>query len=330
MTKKPSARLRPPESLELRDCPDPVDGRKAFITRRVTKEHCLKLQSEGFHACGGCVHASSETVAKWRDAMDLLLGGHPSQKQPSFTSRSDPFDLRLRATQTLADLEEVYCLVHRAFRAEGLPETGPVKGRINPFNRLPDARTFRVDHGDKLIGVITILPDSVLGLPTDELYHSELKALRESGRNLCEVSGLAVETDNRNLSQAVKLHLFRAAYRYVWKYYKATDICVLAPSHHESYYRRLLMFERLAERRVYALGGVHCPAVGLRLDLQRAPDYYKSAYKRREGMRNFYAFFVKQDIRPMNTFLKQVRDMDAIGHVGGLGYPVLPAPRKRP
>lgn len=328
MAEKLSGRLRPPESLELRDCPDSVDGKRAFITRRITREHCEKLQSEGFHACGGCVHAQSETVAKWRDAMDLLAGTHASEDEPCFQSAKDPFDLELGTTRTLADLEEAYCLVHRAFRAEGLPDTGPGKGRINPFNRLPEARTFRVVHKDKLVGVITVLPDSALGLPTDELYHSELRGLRESGRILAEVSGLAVETDDGNLSQAVKLHLFRAAYRYVWKHFRATDICVLAPSHHERYYRRLLMFERLAESRVYALGGVHCPVVGLRLDLQRAPAYYKAAYTRKKGARNLYSFFVKQDIRPMNAFLKLVKEMDAIGHVGGPGHPTLLMPRR--
>ncbi len=318
-----SGRFRPPESLELRACPDPVNGGKAFITRRITLDHCEKLQSEGFHACGGCVHAKPETVARWRDALELLSGAPPGQDEALFQAQNDPFGLKLRATRTLVDLEEAYCLVHRAFRAEGLPETGPVKGRINPFNRLPNARTFLVDHEDKLIGALTVLPDSALGLPTDELYHSELRALRESGRRLCEVSGLAVECEDRALSNAAKLHLFRAAYRYVRKYFKATDLCVLAPSRHEHYYRRIFMFERLAEKRIYALGGLHCPAIGLRLDLEKAPDYYKSAYKREEGDKNLYAFFVKQEIRRMNAFLKAVNKMEPIGHIGGPGQPAL-------
>jgi hypothetical protein len=225
-------------------------------------------------------------------------------------------------------LEEAYCLVHRTFRAEGLPETGPAKTRLNPFSRLPDARTFMIDFSGRLIGVITVLPDSVLGLPTDELYHSELKALRESGRKLCEVSGLTVECTDKRPARLARLLLFRAAYRYALSAFQATDICVLAPEHHDKYFRRLFMFQRLGESRIYALGGVHCPAVGLRLDLERAPDYFKAAYGRQEGSKNLYDFFVKRDKRPLDSFLKKVRKAPTIGQIGGPGHPTLLIPRR--
>lgn len=328
MTTKDSASWRPAETVVLRKCPDPVDGGRAFITRRITVEHCEKLQGEGFHACGGCVHAKADTLAKWRDAVDVLVNEQPAADGPVFIAKDDPFQLQLRAAQTWADLEEAYCLVHRAFRAEGLPETGPAKIRINPFSRLPDARTFTVARENRLIGVLTVLPDSALGLPSDELYHSELKALRDSGEKLCEVSGLAVESEDKRLARVARLLLFRTAYRYALRAFQAGDICVLAPKHHEKYYRRLFMFQRLGEPRIYSLGGDPCPAVGLRLDVERAPGYFKAAYGGRKGTKNLYEFFVKREVRGLNSFLDKIRKRQAIGQIGGPGHPTLLIPRR--
>lgn len=320
---------RPPDTLELRKCPDPVDGSKGFITRQITVEHCEQLQAKNFHACGGCVHAHPETVARLRRAVDMLMGKQPTPGEEvlAFQADDDAYKLRLSVADTKADLEEAYCLVYRTLQSEGLPEGGPSKSRLTPFHRLPAARTFLVHHEDRLVGTLTVLPDSVLGLPTDELYHAELKALRESGRTLCEVLSLAVEAKDMLLARAAQLHLFRAAYRYADRSYKATDLCALVPVHHEAYYRRQLMFERLGDSRIYSLGAAPCPAVGLRLDLTRAQGYYKAAYGKQKGMRNLYDFFVKRDVKTLNAFLKRVQKLEVTGQVGGPGQPALLAPR---
>ena len=288
--------LRPPESVALRQCPDQVDGRKAFITRQITVEYCENLQKEGFHACGGCVHAQPATVARSRAALDSLLGQTQTAEAGAWQSSDDPYGLALSAARTWADLEEAYCLVFRAFTAEGLPETGPAKLR----------------------------PDSPLGLPADELYHTELKALRESGRRLCGFSSLAVEADDHRLARAVRLHLFRAAWHYACQVLNASDICTLVPARHEMYYRKMFMFERLGERRIYALGGQRSQAVGVRLNLDLAPQYFKATYDQREGAHNLYRFFVKQDAEELSAFVKKLKNIEIAGQIGGFGYPALP------
>ena len=328
---------RPPESIVLRQCPDPVDGRRAFITRQITLEHCEKLQRESFHACAGCVHAKPETVAHWRQALDVLLGQMTPQPETQkkkktsgvFRASSDPLELELSVARNWADLEEAYCLVYRSFKAEGLPETGPARPRIDCFNRLAGARTFQMRHRGKLVGVLTVLPDSVLGLPADELYHAELKALRESKRVLCGFSSLAVEMADKRLARQIRMHLFRAAWRYADQMLKATDICTLVPARHELYYRRLFMFERLGDARMYALGGEPCRALGLRLNLEKAPEYFQSAYGNRSEPENLFLFFTRQDAQELTQFLKGVRDAQIVGQIGGPGYPTLPTFRTR-
>ena len=316
--------LRPPESVALRQCPDQVDGRKAFITRQITVEYCENLQKEGFHACGGCVHAQPATVARSRAALDSLLGQTQTAEAGAWQSSDDPYGLALSAARTWADLEEAYCLVFRAFTAEGLPETGPAKLRLDCFNRQASARTFLIRYRNKLAGVLTVLPDSPLGLPADELYHTELKALRESGRRLCGFSSLAVEADDHRLARAVRLHLFRAAWHYACQVLNASDICTLVPARHEMYYRKMFMFERLGERRIYALGGQRSQAVGVRLNLDLAPQYFKATYDQREGAHNLYRFFVKQDAEELSAFVKKLKNIEIAGQIGGFGYPALP------
>ena len=322
--------LKPPETVVFRNCPNPVDGRKAFITRQVTVEHCAKLQAEGFHACGGCVHATPETAAQRHAAINSLLGLSAPKESFHCNTGDTDMHLELTAARTWPDLEEAYCLIYRCFRQEGLPETGPVKLRIDSFNRLSGARTLLLHQDRKLVGALSVLPDSVLGLPADELYHAELKALRHSGRKLCGFSSLAIETPHKDVARWARLHLFRAAWRYARNVLEATDICVLVPANHEMYYRKLIMFEQLGEARVYALGGQHSLAIGLRLNLELAPKYFKAAYGEAEGQANLHRFFVKQDVHALKQFVKKTKDAQILGQIGGPGYPVLPQFRRKP
>lgn len=324
-----SSDLRPPETVALRQCPNPVDGRKAFITRLITFDHCDKLQKEGFHACGGCVHARPETAAHRHAAINSLLGLNATREKFNCKVGGADRGLELSAARTWPDLEEAYCLIFRSFQNQGVPETGPVKLRIDSFNRIGGARTLLIHSTGMLIGALTILPDSVLGLPADELYHAELKALRQSGRKLCGFTSLAIETPDKDLARWARLHLFRAAWRYARSVLKATDICVLVPANHELYYRKLIMFEQLGEPRIYALGRQHSPAIGLRLNLDLAPKYFKTAYDGKEGAENLYHFFVKQDVRTLNGFLKKTQDAATLGQIGGPGFPSLLTPRPK-
>ena len=55
--------------------------------------------------------------------------------------------------------------------------------------------------GDRVVGTLTIIPDSPLGLPMDECY--DLQRFRNTGLTLSEVSALAIVRDHRGEGGAV-------------------------------------------------------------------------------------------------------------------------------
>jgi hypothetical protein len=59
----------------------------------------------------------------------------------------------------------------------------------NPANRM----TVAAFDGDQPIATITVGVDSPAGLAVESLYPAEVKALRTSGRSLCEFTKLAVD-----------------------------------------------------------------------------------------------------------------------------------------
>lgn len=129
-----------------------------------------------------------------------------------------------------------------------------------------DRITLVASEAGLTIGTITMGFDARDGLMVDDLFGSEVDALRERGLRLCEFTKLAVDRAVR--SRRVLASLFHSAYIYALPIKGADRLLIEVNPRHVGYYRRMLGFQALSEARVNRR--VAAPAVLMMLDLSHA------------------------------------------------------------
>ena len=135
------------------------------------------------------------------------------------------------------------------------------------FDALPETTTLLVERTDTgaAVGALTVVFDSPMGLPADELYRPELDALRASGRKLSEIISLGV-AEEAGAGSEILVKLFNFVYLLSKKVRGATDFMITVNPRHVRFYERTLLFGAAGPERSYdKVGGA--PALLLRLDL---------------------------------------------------------------
>ncbi len=172
------------------------------------------------------------------------------------------------ATET-GSFDAAFRLVHEQYLWRGYMTPMPSGRRLSAHHALPTTKVFVAHRLDSLIGTLTLVRDSLFGLPLDDLYRSEVAGLRRQGRRIAEVAALATSAASRRAGIAVLLHLMRMVVTYAIKVAGVNDLCITVNPRHVEFYRTCLRFEVIGPERAY--GKVNgAPAVALRLDLDVA------------------------------------------------------------
>lgn len=131
---------------------------------------------------------------------------------------------------------------------------------------LPDTITLVVFCEDKIVGSVSIIPDSEIGLPVDKAYKKEMDKKRKNGNVLCEVFSLGIHPSIRGKRPVIG-KLFNHIYL-VSKYIQETThwIIEVIPKH-ESFYRHSLLFKSEGSISFHKKTGVYCKLLSHRLDL---------------------------------------------------------------
>lgn len=168
---------------------------------------------------------------------------------------------------TRAELDAASRLVHRCYVDRGYVRPSADGRHVNPYLAMPTAAVFVARTEGEVVATVSLLEDSELQLPCDELYGSELRVLRAAGLRVAEVSALAVDERHRG----VALEAMRALVHVVGVYGRdladMDHLCIAVHPRHASFYERRLQFRRFGAVKPYgAVNGA--PAVGLLLDLR--------------------------------------------------------------
>ncbi len=162
-------------------------------------------------------------------------------------------------------LDQAFRLQHDQYVAQGYMDPHPSGWRLSVHHALPFTRVFVVRDDDRVVATVTVIVDSRLGLPMEEIYADELKGLRGEQRMLAEVSGLAVHPDYQKSGLAILLRLIRMVLLYSIQMADVSDLCIAINPHHAVFYRKAFGFEPLGGLKQY--GKVNgAPALALQLD----------------------------------------------------------------
>ena len=178
--------------------------------------------------------------------------------------------------QTVDEFKAAMRLVYQAYLRRGYLSPRPSGLKLSLFHALPETATFvAVRQDGEVIGTVTAIPDSSLGLPMDDVYHAELDALRGAGHRLAEVSMLMFQgcpepagtfplltADKLQMS----LRLFKAMFDHLRCQTTATELVACFNPKHDILYR-FLHLEPLGALKSYP-GANGSPAVARHLNIQ--------------------------------------------------------------
>src|SRR5207249_986101 len=164
------------------------------------------------------------------------------------------------------DWDQAFRLVAATYQARGYdpPDAGPV--RFTPYHALPDTVTFVAKHGNAVVATLSLVQDNtLLGLPMQSIYASEIEALRQAGRRLVEVTSLADAGLDLREFVPVFMTLMRLLSQYGISQGADTWVISINPKH-RSFYRKVMGFVPLGPWRAYPLVQNH-PAEAYLLDV---------------------------------------------------------------
>lgn len=214
----------------------------------------------------------------------------------------------IQVANTRALRERAYRLVYGAYAGRGYEVASFAKQRLwFQFHHCnPDAITFLAERDGQDVATLTLVPDSELGLPADDIFPVAVADLRARGRRACEICSLAVAEHPGHDGRTALLHLFRFAYLSAAYLLKGTDLLACVMAHHGAFYRRTLLFDEVSAE------SVRSPKTGAhvrwaRLDLALAPERYARHYGSQPGERNLHRFFVNEEVPGLLDWLRRQR-----------------------
>ena len=152
---------------------------------------------------------------------------------------------------SLEDFDGAFRLLHDRYvwRRYMPPETSG--RRVGPHNLLPSTKVIVARAGDQVVGTVTVLEDSCLGLPMDEAFAPELGRLRQRGRRLSEVASLAVNPPAGVSGVAIVVRLLRLAIVYATRIARCDWLCSVVRPRHRHFYPKFFPVRRFDGWRSY-------------------------------------------------------------------------------
>lgn len=205
---------------------------------------------------------------------------------------------------TRSELEEAYSLVWKNYVETGFQADDDTKIRFTKYHLLPESRVFvanfregllaepkQFDDRSVCIGTVSLILDSPMGLPLDELCGKELSQVRAEGRKIAEVVGFAVNKDYTQYK--VFLHMFKLLFQYAGLV-GVTDIVCTVTAKHSRFYRKVCLFEPVGELTTY-VSAQSVQAQGHILNIKEARKKSEEFYEGKEFDANLHRFFFGEE-----------------------------------
>ncbi|MDR4504522.1 MAG: hypothetical protein MRK01_06985 [Candidatus Scalindua sp.] len=219
-----------------------------------------------------------------------------------------------RVARTKEELEGAAALVHREYAKKGYIKNPNSRLRLAIHNAHPQTTTFVATAGKDVIATTTVILDSPVGLPMDEIYHQELNQLRVGGKKICEISMLACDTELFKNSVSMMLNskklflvffLFKHILDYTKEFLKLDFICItIHPKHKITY--DFLLFKDMGELKMYDEVN-NAPAIAKYINLNTLEKEFK-----KHDRRDRYSMFIQRKTDPekfLNKYQYSYQDL---------------------
>lgn len=203
-----------------------------------------------------------------------------------------------KVAETLEEHELSFRLVHDMYVARGISKKDPSGIRFSAFHVLPTTTTFIAKRDDRVIGTVSLIEDSPIGLPMEKTHPEEILSLRLDSRRFAEVGALAVEKGHRG--RGVSLMLYNILFRWARQHRFIESLVIAVHPGIAKFYEDVLLFQRIGPTRYYESLN-KALSTPLLLELSSATTRFRAIYEH-HSMRlgkapcgNLYSFFSEHE-----------------------------------
>jgi len=216
---------------------------------------------------------------------DLCIDQNAGSSEAETRGSKQEFKVRLATTEDRR--KSASLLIEKMYSWRGY--------EADTLGQDPNKITLVAYQEDRVVGTLTLGLDSPSGMVVDQLYKTEADQLRAEGRNICDVTKLAIDQDIK--SKDVLGALFHLSVIYGRNIHNATDFLIEVNPRHALFYKRMIGFVSFGEEKLCPR--VNAPAVLLKLDLDYANEQvlsYGGLGATAQGVRSIYPYwFSKED-----------------------------------
>lgn len=182
--------------------------------------------------------------------------------------------------------------------------------RKNQYLHSPARHLFVAVNAGQVIGTMSIIEDSPLGVPSDTFQPPILRRYRRGNRRVAELTSLAIEQPAQPPANLV-LFLYSFFMQYSFYHLGLDHLFASCRPNHAHFYTKRLCFEELTAPAPHAYAGnIACQL--LVLDVARAHTLLARRYES-QGEENFYRFMLVDEhpqVRLPQNRPRRPRDVD--------------------
>lgn len=201
-----------------------------------------------------------------------------------------PSNIVIKIAETENEIQQAFSIVHDSYVDLGYMDPDSSGLRINKFHLMPHSIIIVAKLDEEVIGTISILPDSALGLPVDQTW--DISHLKTNGELVAEISSLTIKKGFRSQRGRLLFPLFKMMFHFCQDILQVNHIVIATTLEVEPFYLDVLLFKPIMKKSGQSHDLVKgnpsaCCYLTINKDLAVR---CKSIYKNYPDKRNIYKF----------------------------------------
>jgi hypothetical protein len=201
-------------------------------------------------------------------------------------------DYVLKQAESQDEIQSALNIVHDAYTRLGYIDEHPERVHFNAFICLPTTTILIVKFKDEVVGTMSIVADSGIGLPSEITW--DLQQIRSETMKIGEVSALAIKRSHKTSRGHLLLMLCKLMYEFGTQILDLDGVVIAATVEAEPFYTDLLLFKKVVAKtgqRHMAVKGNSSTCCFVNFKKVRAD--YLSIYGNKRRDKNLYHFFTE-------------------------------------
>ncbi|MFT5387857.1 MAG: hypothetical protein ACI9E5_000992 [Candidatus Omnitrophota bacterium] len=197
-------------------------------------------------------------------------------------------DLTIKVAETKEELKAAYKIIHDSYVEIGYMDPHRSKMRLSFYNMLPHTSTLVALWQGEVVGTMSIVLDSPVGLPIDADF--DTTHIRKSSFRLCEIIGLSIKKEFRSYGGKILFPIMKHMYHFINDNLGCDCVTVAVSPKRKDLYKGILLFSEIEDKVVNDAFIKGAKSVALYLDLKNVDERYKEIYDKRDDKINLYKY----------------------------------------